>query len=221
MRQGAGGQQNSGGQPPQNGGQRLICQNCSANNFVGQAHCWQCRTALPGAVNGMASAAAPISPAIPHTSILQPTAQPYPLQPAYPVQGVGRTNFPLLFGGVAVVTFVLVLMFAMHARPETVSSPTVLMPGRSTGSAGPIDSTLDSSNASNAAHSDPVDDQARRVIETESPKIGIPPSASVSPDGRIHLRSGGTISKEEWDNARRKAQESPVIRDSSPPIPPL
>ncbi len=215
-------QQGASGQPNQAGGQRTVCDKCGANNFIGQPQCWQCRAALPGAASGIKPTTAPVFSTMPHANHgHQPAIAAYPPVPANAAQSVSRTNFPLVFGGIAAVTFVLVLMFAMHTHPEAVRTPAVSMPVRSADSTGSIDSTPESTNASKSTPVDPVDEQARRVIQTESPKIGIPPSVSVSPDGRVHLRSGGTISKEEWDNARRKAQESSVMQDSAPPTPPL
>lgn len=67
-----------------------------------------------------------------------------------------------------------------------------------------------------ALREDPIESEARRVVDRESRKLDLPPP--VDSDGRIHLRSGGTISREEWDAASRKAQESPALRE--PPKPP-
>ena len=60
-----------------------------------------------------------------------------------------------------------------------------------------------------AAESTPlIDDsvllQARRELRQAQTEVSIPPADAVtSPDGRIHLKSGGTISAEEWQAARR------------------
>lgn len=67
-----------------------------------------------------------------------------------------------------------------------------------------------------ALREDPIESEARRVVDRESRKLDLPPP--VGTDGKIHLRSGGAISREEWDAANRKAQDSPVMRH--PPISP-
>lgn len=71
--------------------------------------------------------------------------------------------------------------------------------------------------ARRALSEDPVESEARRVVDRESRKLNLAPPP-VNADGKIHLRSGGTISREEWDAASRKAQQSPVLRE--PPKPP-
>ncbi len=73
------------------------------------------------------------------------------------------------------------------------------------------------SAARRALSDDPVETAARRAVERESQKLDLAPP-KVSEDGKIHLRSGGTVSKEEWEAARRKAEESPILRE--PPKPP-
>ncbi len=71
--------------------------------------------------------------------------------------------------------------------------------------------------ARKALSEDPIESAARRAVDRESRRLDLPPP-KVSEDGKIHLRSGGTISKEEWEAANRKAHESPILRE--PPKPP-
>ena len=64
--------------------------------------------------------------------------------------------------------------------------------------------------------SDPINDEAKRFIEQEKQEHGLdPPPSSVGPDGRIHLQNGGSITREEWDKAKRAVQQSQL----NPPMP--
>jgi hypothetical protein len=66
--------------------------------------------------------------------------------------------------------------------------------------------------------SDPLVEQAKREIERARGEIGSPPpNAATDANGRLRLRSGGSISREEWEAARRNVQESPVLREPPPP----
>ena len=73
-----------------------------------------------------------------------------------------------------------------------------------------------------AATNDPVMDEAKRVLERERQNLNLPPPAEgvTSADGRVHLRSGGSISREEWEAARRKLNDSPTLREP-PALPPF
>jgi len=77
-------------------------------------------------------------------------------------------------------------------------------------------STRQDTEVRKALSENPVESEARRVVERESRRLDLPPP--VSADGKVHLRSGGTISQEEWNAASRKVQESPLLRE--PPKPP-
>jgi hypothetical protein len=67
---------------------------------------------------------------------------------------------------------------------------------------------------------DPIEEQAKRVVDRENAKLGTqPPANAVGPDGRIHLRGGGSITREQWDEASKKLQNSPVFHDPLPPPP--
>ena len=68
-----------------------------------------------------------------------------------------------------------------------------------------------------ALSEDPIESEARRAVDRESQKLDLPPP--VSADGKVHLRSGGTISQKDWDDATRKVRESPVTRQPPPPAP--
>lgn len=68
--------------------------------------------------------------------------------------------------------------------------------------------------ASKRAGLDPVEAEARRALERAKRNIDIP-LADTTPkdsDGRIHLRGGGSVGKEDWDAARRAVQNSPLTK---------
>jgi hypothetical protein len=65
---------------------------------------------------------------------------------------------------------------------------------------------------------DPLVAESKRFIERESRHAGLP-EPPVSGDGRVHLRSGGSISTDQYRDAQRHVQESPVVPRVSPPIP--
>lgn len=95
------------------------------------------------------------------------------------------------------------------AAPAVVTAPTT----HPSSAEAPVDQKT---AARRALSDDPIEAEARRAVDRESQKLNLTPQ--VSQDGKIHLRSGGTISKEEWDAASRKVQNSPAMRE--PPLPP-
>lgn len=55
-------------------------------------------------------------------------------------------------------------------------------------------------------YADPVEAQARQELERLRREFGVG-SAPVGPDGRVHLRGGGSISPEEWERAVRSLEK--------------
>ncbi len=67
---------------------------------------------------------------------------------------------------------------------------------------------------------DPIEEEARRTLERDNAQLQTePPASSVGSDGRIHLRGGGSITREQWDDANRRLRKSPAFRDPMPPPP--
>ncbi|MDE2127519.1 MAG: hypothetical protein KGJ62_13105 [Armatimonadetes bacterium] len=63
------------------------------------------------------------------------------------------------------------------------------------------------------AGTDPITAQARSMLKQQGDNTE-PSGATGSitgPDGRVHLRGGGTISKERYDEARRRLKQSPLL----------
>ncbi len=67
---------------------------------------------------------------------------------------------------------------------------------------------------------DLLEDAARREIDKASMRIPGAATPEVSPsDGRVHLRGGGSISKEQYEETARKVQSSRIIPEGMPPPP--
>jgi hypothetical protein len=196
---------------------RVSCPRCRANNFVGQAHCWQCRAPLPPPE----SLAAPL----PYTVPMRQGREAAQRQASIPA-GAYRRNpgLWLVLPLVAGITFGIVWFVGGAQQRAGEAGGTVAPPQARYGtpSAVPRRSTpagLPDGTASSAAATDPLTDQARREVERARSDIGLPPPETVDPGGRVHLRSGGTLSMDEWEAARRKLQASPILRDPPPPPP--
>jgi hypothetical protein len=118
-------------------------------------------------------------------------------------------------GAVAALVCMAVLAFSGVFRHDGRSAPVVTSASSTPQSAPPA--TDQDAQVRKALSDDPIDSEARRVVDRESQKLNLPPP--VSADGKIHLRSGGTISQKDWDDAARKVQESPILRQPPTPSP--
>jgi hypothetical protein len=67
---------------------------------------------------------------------------------------------------------------------------------------------------------DPLVAESKRFIERESRHAGLP-ETPVSGDGRVHLRNGGSITPEQFRDAQRRVNDSPVMHTPipAPPMP--
>lgn len=210
-------------------GQRVTCSRCQANNFVGQTHCWQCRAPLSAGAASMPSAASqPTLPPVRNRpgdlnpfSAPPPAPQPRQTPEALAIKTPPRpVMFAALFA-VAVLAFGVVFLIAGHpqtapALPPPVSESRSMIPDPS-----PVRSPeAQTETRSETADSDPILDEGKRALEREKRHLDLPSSDGVvSSDGRVHLRSGGSISPEEWREAQRKLKDSPVLRDLPSPPP--
>ncbi|HLJ57223.1 MAG TPA: hypothetical protein VKT77_19460, partial [Chthonomonadaceae bacterium] len=74
--------------------------------------------------------------------------------------------------------------------------------------------------ATPAPDDDPNTAVSRHSVDDAASGAGlsIPPTSA---DGRVHLQSGGSISPEEYRDAQRRVQESPVLHSTNapPPVP--
>jgi hypothetical protein len=148
-----------------------------------------------------------------------PPAMPAPVYqtppPAYAPRTPSVWMLRAVQGVVAAVVCFVVLSFSGIFRRDGHSNAPVVAATPSTPQRVAPAAGLNA-EARKALSEDPVAAEARRAVDRESKRLDLPPP--VSQDGKVHLRSGGTISQEEWNAASRKAQESPVFRD--PPQPP-
>lgn len=195
------------------GQQRIPCPRCRANNFLGTTHCWQCGGSLPPP-EAVGQATMPVS-ASPHIAYPSPDAQhrtPNAYYPSpYDAAAVRRSSrrlmlIPILF----LVLIGLGALFVLAFQSRTGSS---VVPGlndaqaRMNAYADRLRREMDGS-AAESGETDPLAAQARREIERLSGQIGglAPPS---DPQGRVHLRSGGAISREQWERARDSLRATP------------
>ncbi len=198
------------GQQAYRDSERIPCPRCRANNFLGQAQCWQCKSPLP-----------------PPEAMQRPTAPAVaPMQNmtyAFPVRAQRPNRLPLIAVGLVVLCGTL--LFALYRvpkstetsgrgrrlpgavrQPETTDPPTVWVTGPE--SDNPV-----------ASENDPVAAEARRAVDREARNLDLPPPNAVRDEnGRYRLRSGGSISAEEWEQARRKVQDNRYMKE--PPLPP-
>jgi hypothetical protein len=219
---------------PGDNGARIACPKCQANNFVGHTNCWQCRAPLPppeaiGAVGrpGPSIASRHSPPAPNQFGGSSPAAlSPGRGAPSQLPQGSGfDARFLQRWGmspGVAAVVaavglgmFLVVWFVAGQLRngAGTVrSAPTA-----------PVPITAPATPESEASRivnddTDPLVAESRRLIERESRHAGLP-EPPTSGDGRVHLRSGGSISPDQYRDAQRHVNESPIMRTPMPPPP--
>lgn len=174
--------------------ERIACPRCRANNFQGQAQCWQCRAPLP-------QQAAPVR---------MPAAQPVLFAPP-----PRRANLVwLLLPVVAIIAFLAVFYGVGVSRPAEEAAPVVKPTPMPSSGLPPVSASTPAS-----VSSDPITAQAQREIERARQDYNLPAPTPgvVSPDGKVHLRGGGTLRPEEWEAARRKLQDSPILRQ--PPVP--
>ena len=223
---------------------RVTCPRCRANNFTGKTHCWQCSAPLPppeavglGAPVGSSRGTAAGGSSA-RASNWAPQAQrshaggiqaPHHANAAaeQPSNSARDDAFVRKWGmsrGIAALTVAVALgmflvVWAVAGRMHSASEPV-----RATSSEpAPIFApTPQETPAARAVtdDSDPVVAESKRFIERESRHAGLhePPAAS---DGRVHLRGGGSISTDQYRDAQRRLQESPVLHTPipAPPMP--
>ena len=221
-------------------GQRLTCPHCRANNFVGQAQCWQCCGSLPPPEEIESEKRKQT-----YTAGQQGlrSALPVPPPPAYALsaepegQG-GHSKMPLVLCIALLTAGTLVWIgtrrTGLSAMPSTqISRESAEMKElRAAGQGVTPESELPNSGLPDPggprlsvperdplpSGSDPTEMAAKRAIEHAIPRLGLPPGTA--PDGKVHLRNGDTISSEQYEDVQRKLQHNPIFGDH-PPVPRL
>jgi hypothetical protein len=198
------------GQPDR---RRVSCPRCRANNFVGQAQCWQCHASLP-----------------------PPEAMQAPPPSAYPQAGFASAPIARqsdsrsgLYGviGVLVVCLIGLGIFILRPKPTETASrdwrqseQAMIKEAENFDSdqprlSLPSDPMLDAQTRGQTA-GDATVSEAQRVLERERANLGVAPTSGGS--GDIRLRSGGSISREQWDDVSRRVRNNPYMKE--PPMPP-
>ena len=203
-----------------NSPQRLTCPRCRANNFVGQAQCWQCKASLPPpeAVNTPSALLQNVNA----QANWQAVNGFHPAQEAQPQQSRSRrgSKTPLVMAG-ALITASLVVWFVFHrAAPAVNPRGLSLPPGVSAeGTQGVLpEGILPGSHDVRLAQPerdpippsfDPTEEAARRAVQRAIPRLGLPPGAGS--DGTVHLRNGDTISREQFEATKEKLKNNPLM----------
>lgn len=228
-------------------GERIACARCRANNFVGQAQCWQCGHSLPPPEMVAAAVQSAPTPGRPAAAPVRPVSLPAsapqvrvpPMMPPHPVPAyaagrqTGRGKMPIILS-IALLTAAVVVVFVArkHAAPASVAAQMSQSSARDLNNLnaqaqGMSQSGLPDSNGvrlsmpardSLPPSADPNEQAARRAIENAIPRLGLPPQAS--PDNSVHLQNGDTISRDQYEETRRKLQEHPLF-GGQPPVPRL
>jgi len=154
---------------------RLVCPRCGANCMLGQDRCWRCGGSLP-----------------PPEAVVRPPV----------LHGQGRRGAPGLRLIPVVVVVVAVVVLGLSAA--------AWLRSRRAGPASDIRSLSAEIEALRAGRPaavraeeplSPEAEEARRTIERLQRQHGLtPPPADA--EGRVHLRSGGTMRAEEWQRYR-------------------
>ena len=219
-----------------NSPQRLACPRCRANNFVGQAQCWQCKASLPppeamntptvmgwgqqvGTPPAAGMQATQVQPVNPQGNWQSPAGVSSAQE--MPVARRRGSKMPLIMAG-ALLTASAMVWFAFHrsALPPANTSGLSLPPGVSTaGTEGVLpDGILPGSHDIRFAQperdpmpvsADPTEAAARRAVQRAIPRLGLPPGTDS--DGNVHLRNGSTISREQYEATQEKLKNNPLL----------
>lgn len=187
-----------------------ICPNCKSPAPLEAAHCGHC---------GREYRTQFISGSLQAPSMAGPTGKLHSTQTgdrsALSDTRVISVSIVVMAGLVAVL---ILAVIHRSRRAEVVGSAVP----RSARSAQRISSAPGERDAANMVKNgnDPVQEEAKRMVERETSRLqSEPPANSVGADGRIHLRGGGSITKEQWEDANRRLRSSPQFSDPMPPPP--
>lgn len=164
------------------GQSRIQCPRCRANNFPGKTHCWQCRSPLPPP-EAVLLAVAPAAAASPIAN--------------RPLRSALRFALPVGLG--LAVVILAALLFS--SRPTPSHRAAVNEFAREQAQLEEQLRRMDRGDSFRFAS--PEEEQARRELrrlERQLETTAPPPAGS---DGRVHLRSGGSLSREEYDRFLR------------------
>jgi len=216
---------------------RITCPKCRANNFAGKTHCWQCASPLPPPeAVGRGPAGTPSRQPVDPNASNWPQSQagmgqhgggypPHsPVRQAHP--GMHQDAFVRKWGmsrgiaGVlaAVGVGMFLIVWAMAGRQRGASDPVRIEPNVPAPILAPATHEPAATARPAQDDTDPLVAESKRFIERESRHAGLP-EAPASSDGRVHLRGGGSITTDQYRDAARRVQESPVMHTPIPPPP--
>jgi len=206
-------------------GDRILCARCGANNFTGKSQCWQCAAPLAGTSPG----ARPIQRAAAQSAVRTPLLQQVPQQwtgTAQSPQEAARSAAFVQKWGMSPGVAALVVAVGLGMFLVVWIAAGRIHNGSEVGRPAPQAPTAVATPASNETESarqvigedDPLVAESKRLIDHETRHAGIE-QTPVSADGRVHLRGGGSISPEQYRDAQRRVNDSPVIRSPTPPPP--
>ncbi|HXG24100.1 MAG TPA: hypothetical protein VNJ09_06045 [Chthonomonadales bacterium] len=162
---------------------RISCLRCRANNFPGQTHCWQCGHSLP-------------PPEAVEPSVAWTASYNGPARDRRAAKPWWLTVPAVLLVLLTAIGGLFVLAFRSRVSsydPRAISEALMRERMRKV----PLNTGL---------YVDPVEVQARQELERLRREFGVG-TAPVGPDGRVHLRGGGSISPEEWERAMRSLEK--------------
>lgn len=171
------------------GQSRIPCPRCRANNFPGKTHCWQCRSPLPPP-EAVQPAVAPPATAVAPPAAASPIAN-------RPPRSALRFALPVGLG--LAVVILAALLFSSRPTPSHRAAVNEFAREQVQ-----LEEQLRRMNRGDSFRfASPEEEQARRELrrlERQLETTAPPPAGS---DGRVHLRSGGSLSREEYDRFLR------------------
>lgn len=192
------------------GQSRIPCPRCRANNFPGKTHCWQCRSPLPPPEAVQPAVAPPAAAVTPPAAAVQPPVSaahppfhaPAPQAAASPIANRpprSALRFALPVGLGLAVVILAALLFSSRPTPSHRAAVNEFAREQAQ-----LEEQLRRMNRGDSFRfASPEEEQARRELrrlERQLETTAPPPAGS---DGRVHLRSGGSLSREEYDRFLR------------------
>lgn len=223
-------------------GERLACPHCHANNFVGQAQCWQCHGSLPPPeemklkelppASRQANTNRTMGGANEHNYSAPNALNPAPVgQYVLPVAPRSHSKTPLILCIALLTASALIWIGTRHTSVTTGTSAhesAEMKSLRAEGQGVVSESELSNSGLpdsrgarlavpprdAQSTSTDPAEIAAKRAIEQALPQLGLPPGSAS--DGKVHLRNGDTISREQYEDVQRKLRQNPALGAHTP-----
>lgn len=209
---------------------RIACPRCRANNFVGQAQCWQCRASLP-------PPEAVLPQAFPAARPTAPAHPPTPRQAAPPSGLSPKAASRIIAVCIGLIAFFSVVL-AMQRRQETPQAVAVPAPARTIPALPEVGAESRPLTAPEAQRAviGPMP-QSPLALPAPSLQSEVPPlplmarpaqeqmrkmtsETGVQPGdlgAQVPLQGGGSLTREEYNAAVRKLANDPRLRQLPSP----